>query len=138
MSVYQEARKTLITLRDFLRWAYSQFCQADIYSGHGYIDSWDEALALLAHTLHLPMPLEAHLLDAKLLDSEKQQFLQYIEHRACDRLPTAYITQQAIFAGLTFICDKRALIPRSPIAELIENQFHPWVNTEASMTILDM
>ena len=138
MSVYQEAAETLETIRDFLRWGYSQCQRHSIVCGHGYIDPWDEIVALLSFVLQLPVDMDERVLDARLLASEKQQLLILLEKRVIERIPVAYLTQQAWFAGLSFYIDERVLIPRSPIAELIENQCQPWIAAEKVSTILDM
>lgn len=127
----------LYTIRDFLRWAVSQFNEAGLFYGHGTDNSWDEALALILHSLHLPYDINPAVLDARLTLSEREKLSQLIQRRVQERIPTAYLTHEAWFAGLPFYVDERVLIPRSPIAELIENQFQPWL-TEPVDTILDL
>lgn len=128
----------LKTIRDYLRWATSRFNASGIYFGHGTDNAWDEAVALILHTLHLPLDTHPHILDARLTMAEREALHKMIERRAQDRIPLAYLTQEARFAQLSFYVDERVLIPRSPIAELIENHFQPWVDPDAVHNILDL
>lgn len=130
--------RELSTIRDFIRLAVSQFVQAQIYFGHGTDNAWDEAVYLILHTLHLPQNIDQTMLDAKLITSEKQAVLKIINRRIKERIPVAYLTREAWFAGLSFYVDERVLIPRSPMAELIQKQFAPWVNVEKVKRILDI
>ncbi len=128
----------LFTLRDFLRWAVSRFNEAGLCYGHGADSAWDEALALILATLHLPHDVDRSLLDARLTQAEREQLYKLIEQRISERVPVAYLTHQAWFAGLSFYVDERVLVPRSPIAELIENQFEPWIKPDKVHAILDL
>ncbi len=128
----------LSTLRDFLRWTISRFNEAGLFYGHGTDNAWDEALALILHTLHLPHDVNPLLLDAKLTQAERETLYQLIQRRINERIPLAYLTHEAWFAQLPFYVDERVLIPRSPIAELIETQFQPWINAESIHKILDL
>ncbi len=128
----------LITLRDFLRWTISRFNEAGLYYGHGTDNARDEAYALLLHSLHLPHTAPSDLLDAKLTPSEREKILALIEQRIHKRIPLPYLTHEAWFAGLSFYVDERVLIPRSPIAELIENAFEPWLAGKPLHRILDL
>src|SRR5437016_392354 len=107
----------LSTLRDFLRYATSSFNEAGLYYGHGTDNAWDEAIALILHTLHLPHTITTHALDAHLTQAEKEKLYQLLHRRIHERIPTPYLTHEAWFAGLSFYVDERVLIPRSPIAE---------------------
>ncbi len=128
----------LLTLRDFVRYAVSCFQEAGLYYGHGTDNAWDEASFLIWHTLHLPYQLNAEVLDARLLQREKEALLKLIQKRVKERLPLAYLTHEAWFAGLPFYVDERVLVPRSPIAELIENHFQPWLDGDKVNHILDL
>lgn len=128
----------LKTLRDFLRWAVSRFTEAAIFYGHGTNNAWDEALALILPTLHLPHDIDRTVLDARLTSLECDTICHLIHRRVQERIPVAYLTHEAWFAGDAFYVDERVLIPRSPFAELIENAFQPWIETEKIHTILDL
>lgn len=126
------------TLRDMLRWSLSQFYQANLYYGHGTDNAWDEALYLALSALHLPPDVNPAVLDARLLESERAAIVALVQKRTTERLPVAYLTQQAWFAGLPFYVDERVIIPRSPLAELIEKGFEPWVDAAAVTRVLDL
>jgi ribosomal protein L3 glutamine methyltransferase len=128
----------LNTIRDFLRYATSRFNAHALYYGHGTDNAWDEAVTLVLHTLHLPHDIHTQILDAHLLHEEKTNLIKLINERVEKRIPVPYLTNEAWFAGLSFYVDERVLIPRSPIAELIEKQFSPWVNADEVHHILDL
>lgn len=135
--LYREAQTSLNTVRDFLRWGASRFDEAGLFFGHGTDNAWDEAVALISQVLRLPQGVDALILDAALTPTEKAHVVAALRRRIDRREPTPYITGKAWFAGLPFTVDKRVLIPRSPIAELIHNGFHPWLVCEPRR-ILDM
>ncbi|HSW93674.1 MAG TPA: 50S ribosomal protein L3 N(5)-glutamine methyltransferase [Gammaproteobacteria bacterium] len=128
----------LVTLRDFLRWAISRFNEVGLFYGHGTDNAWDEAVALILHTLHLPPDIHLGMLDSRLTSPEREKIYQTIRRRVDERIPLAYLTHEAWFAGLPFYVDERVLIPRSPLAELIENQFQPWIDADSAHHILDL
>lgn len=128
----------LQTIRDFIRFATSRFNQAELYYGHGTDNAWDEAVALILHTLHLPHDINPMVLDANLTREERIALLELINKRVSQKIPVAYLTHEAWFAGLSFYVDERVLIPRSPIAELIENHFEPWILPSDVHDILDL
>lgn len=129
----------LLTLRDFLRYAISRFNEAGLFYGHGTENAPDEAIALIFHTLHLPHDSQSSLLlDARLTKTERDTLTLLIDRRVKERIPVPYLTHEAWFAGLSFYVDERVLIPRSPIAELIENQFQPWTDASQVHDILDL
>ena len=116
----------LLTIRDFLRFALSEFARHPIELGHGTDSLWDEALALVFGALALPPDGDERLLDAKLTSEERQLLSDLIDQRIHCRIPVPYLTKKAWYAGLPFIVDERVLIPRSPIFELIQADFNPW------------
>lgn len=128
----------LITVADFIRYAVSSFNQNGLYYGHGTDNAWDEAVALVLHTLFLPHNINPQLLHTHLTKPERVKLFELIHKRIHDRIPVPYLTNEAWFAQLSFYVDERVLIPRSPIAELIENHFKPWVDPEAVNHILDL
>jgi ribosomal protein L3 glutamine methyltransferase len=133
-----EAIETMDNIRDFIRWAITQFNQADLVYGHGTDNVWDEAVSLVLATLHLPPDIDANVLDAKLLLEEKKLIAERVQARVEKRIPVPYLVNEAWFAGLSFYVDERVIIPRSPIAELIEEEFSPWLETENVNNILDL
>lgn len=136
--LYNEAVLELRTTRDLLRWSVSRLRAAKLYYGHGTDNATDEAFALILHALHLPADAELEHLDTELSKEERQTIVDLIKQRIQQRLPAAYLSQEAWFAGLPFYVDQRVLIPRSPIAELIEQQFSPWIAAEQVTRILDL
>lgn len=135
---HSEVLTTLSTLRDYIRWAASRFTQAGISFGHGTVAALDEAVALVLHTLYQPYNLAEAYFDSVLTMNERQAVIDIIDRRINERIPAAYLTNEAIFAGLTFYVDERVLVPRSPIAELIEQRFSPWVDEGQVGRILDL
>jgi ribosomal protein L3 glutamine methyltransferase len=133
-----EILTTLTTLRDYIRWASSRFTEAEVSFGHGTTTALDEAAALVLHTIHQPYNLADTYLNSALTLSERQSVINMIDRRINERLPAAYLTHEAIFAGLSFYVDERVLVPRSPIAELIEQRFTPWVEEDQVVRILDL
>jgi ribosomal protein L3 glutamine methyltransferase len=98
----------------------------------------DEALNLVLHALHLDHDIPPWLLDGRLTDAEKRAVYELLSRRVSERKPYAYLTRQARFAGLDFYVDERVLVPRSPIAELIEKEFEPWIEAGAISRVLDL
>ena len=128
----------LHTIRDFLRYATSRFNEAGLHYGHGTDNAWDEAASLILHTLHLPHSIHPAALEAALVEAERHALMALIEKRISSRIPAAYLIHEAWFADLPFYVDERVLIPRSPMAELIENRFEPWVDPNNVNLILDL
>jgi ribosomal protein L3 glutamine methyltransferase len=133
-----EALTTLSTIRDYIRWAASRFTEAEVSFGHGTTTALDEAAALVLHTIHQPYNLSDAYLQSVLTLSERQAVIDIIDRRINERIPAAYLTHEAIFAGVSFYVDQRVLVPRSPIAELIEQRFSPWVEEDQVVRILDL
>ncbi len=128
----------LLTLRDWVRWGASLFNANALYFGHGTDNALDEALALVLHAVHLDHSLPASFLDARVTQTEAQRIAQLMKRRVDERVPLAYLTGHARFAGLDFIVTPDVLIPRSPIAELIEASFQPWINPDSIDSVLDL
>jgi ribosomal protein L3 glutamine methyltransferase len=128
----------LKTIRDFIRFAMSRFNAEGLYYGHGTDNAWDEAIALILHTLHLPHDINPTILDANLTQEERKKIYELIVERVEKRIPVPYLTHEAWFFGLPFYVDERVLIPRSPIAELIERHFQPWIDPDKVERILDL
>jgi len=138
VNLIDEAVVELETLRDMVRWGISQFYAADLFYGHGMDNAWDEAVYLALYALHLPPEAGSQIIDARLTGTERRKIARLMARRINERLPAAYLTNEAWFAGLKFYVDQRVLIPRSPMAELIEQQFSPWIATENVQHVLDL
>lgn len=129
----------LTTIRDLLRYAITRFNTANLFFGHGSNNAFDEAAYLILHTLKLPLDRLEPFLDAHLLPDEITSVLNVIERRASERVPAAYLTNEAWLGDYRFYVDERVIVPRSFIAELIPEQFSPWVDDpEAITNILEL
>ena len=118
---------TFGTVRDLLRYGVSRFSAAQLAFGHGSSNAYDEAAYLILHSLNLPLDLLDPFLDARLAPEEVDKVLAVIERRANDRVPAAYITQEAWMHGLRFYVDERVIVPRSFVGELLEDGLQPYV-----------
>ncbi len=128
----------LETIEDFIRWGASCFDAKGLFYGHGTDNALDESAALVFHALNLQYDLPAEYLQNRPTDQEKSAILQLFQQRIDQRQPAAYLTNKIYFAGLQFYVDENVLVPRSPIAELIENGFVPWIDPERVTRVLDM
>ena len=124
----------LLTLRDLLRFAVSRFNEAGLFFGHGSDNAWDEAVYLLLHTLHLPLDRLEPFLDARLTRAERDTVLDIVERRVSNRVPAAYLTHEAWLGEHRFYVDERVIVPRSFIAELLEEQLEPWLEDPYAVT----
>ncbi|MFC0444635.1 50S ribosomal protein L3 N(5)-glutamine methyltransferase [Pseudidiomarina halophila] len=127
----------LVSVEDYWRWGISSLQRADVFFGHGTDNAASETLVLLAHVVHLDIAQLDEFRGARLTLSEREAFVKLVQRRIEERKPAAYLTGEAWFAGLPFKVDERVLVPRSPIAELIEQEFQPWL-AEAPQHILDL
>jgi ribosomal protein L3 glutamine methyltransferase len=118
-SASSEAASQLSTIRDFLRWALSEFRAAKVVHGHGTTSATDEAAFLILEALHLPVDDINPWLDARLLDAEKNNLAKLIRTRIETRMPTAYLVKRAYIHGIPFFVDERVIVPRSYIGELM-------------------
>lgn len=138
MLKFEQIASELITIRDFIRWATSQFLKEKLFYGHGIADALSEAVYLVLYALYLPYNLDTDYFDTRLTTSEKKDIFNILIKRIEKRIPASYITHEAWFAGLSFYVDERVLIPRSSLAEIIEEELQPWVNPEKVERILDL
>ena len=138
MSESGDVMNELFTIRDLVRYGVTLFNGEGLYFGHGTDNALDESSALVLYALHLPHDLPGHFMDARLTEDEKSDIFDLFDRRVNERTPIAYLTRETWFANHKFYVDNRVLVPRSPIAELINNQFEPWVEAGNVETILDM
>jgi ribosomal protein L3 glutamine methyltransferase len=118
----------LLTIRDWIRYAVSQFEVSDIFYGHGADNSYDEAVWLIMSGLHLPMDTLENFLDARITQSEGKHLAHLIEQRVTKHTPTAYLLREAWLHDYKFYVDERVIIPRSFIAELLlDDSLSPWI-----------
>lgn len=136
-SAHPSGAGALRTIRDLVRWGASEFGRAKLHFGHGSDNALDEAFHLVTWALDLPHELPPQYFDARLTPRETAKVTRLLRERVRTRKPAAYLTGTAWFAGLPFEVDERVLIPRSPIAELIQGHFHPWLSA-TPRRILDL
>jgi len=128
---------SITNVGDVIQWGADQFESSDLCFGHGFDNAWDEAANLVLYVLSLPWDVDSDILYRELTETEKINIGDLYDRRIKEQIPSAYLVGEAWFAGLKFLVDSRVLVPRSPIAELIENQFTPWLS-QAPKTILDL
>ena len=128
----------LQTIVDLIRYGASRFNAAGLTFGHSFDNALDEATQLTLHALHLPHDIGPAYGQARVTLAEKEEVLGLFLRRIEERVPAAYLTGEAWFAGLSFKSDPRALVPRSPIAELIESGFEPWLGGREVRRALDL
>jgi ribosomal protein L3 glutamine methyltransferase len=121
------ATSELFTIRDWIRYAVSQFEASDVFYGHGTDNAYDEAVWLIMSGLHLPMDTLNNFLDARITADERIKLAHFIEQRITKHTPTAYLLKEAWLQGLKFYVDERVLIPRSFIAELLADGLSSWI-----------
>ncbi len=127
----------LRSIRDLIRWGVSRFHESEVYFGHGTDNAWDEARLLVLGGLHLPWNTAEQWLDCRLEQDEIASIRNLLLQRIEQRVPAAYLLGEAWFCGQPYCVDERVLVPRSPIAELIQQQFAPFLSAEPQR-ILDL
>jgi len=128
----------LQTVRDYIRYCYSTMMKQKVFLGHGHTSAIDEAKQLVLAALYLPWDADDIILDAALLPEEKERVLSFVSRRIDQREPLPYIINEAWFMQMPFYVDRRVLIPRSPIAQLIETEFSPFLRLGPVDRILDL
>lgn len=127
MMHYPRVTEELFTIRDWLRFTVSRFEEAGIFFGHGTDNAYDEAVWLVMGALHLPLDTLDNFLDASITESERRHLAHLIERRITERVPTAYLLREAWLRGYKFYVDERVIVPRSFIAELLDDGLSPWI-----------
>ena len=123
-----QAISSYATIQDWLRFSCSQMGEFDVFYGHGTDNVYDEAAYLISSILHLPLAGDLSIFASTALsDEEKTKLYNAVKARCVDRLPTPYISGKCLYASVEFKVNAFTLIPRSPIFELIEQQFQPWL-----------
>ncbi len=124
----------LVTVRDLIRYATSQFNRARLFFGHGTLDAYDEAVYLVLHTLHLPIDRLEPFFDACIPADERTEVLDIIHRRVEERIPAAYLTKEAWLGEFRFFVDERVIVPRSYFFELLREGFEPWIADPETIT----
>jgi ribosomal protein L3 glutamine methyltransferase len=120
-----------------------QYCSealenSDVFFGHGTDNAWDEAVQLVLSVADLPVDSDEDVLPQPVEEEAMARLHTLLERRIAEHVPLPYLLGRAWFAGLEFHCDPRAIIPRSPIAELILGGFLPWYSGPDPSRILDL
>jgi ribosomal protein L3 glutamine methyltransferase len=119
--------EALFTIRDWLRFSVSRLEQSGVFFGHGTDNAYDESVWLVMSALHLPLDTLDNFLDARITRDEAKHLAHLIERRVTERVPTAYLLREAWLKGFKFYVDERVIVPRSFIAELLEDGLAPWI-----------
>ncbi|HEY6599375.1 MAG TPA: 50S ribosomal protein L3 N(5)-glutamine methyltransferase, partial [Pseudomonadales bacterium] len=127
----------LVSVADYLRWMATCLSRSKVYYGHGTDNAWDEALALLCGRLGIASDELQFVLTARLTLTERKELVRLLERRIVHRIPVPYLVGEAWFAERRYLVEPGVIIPRSPIAELIEAEFAPWLGRSPAR-ILDL
>ena len=127
-----------LTIKQAIEWANNIMLQSDVYFGHGTDNAWDEAVWLVLFVLKRDVTQPIDDADSVLTIAEVNNLKTTVNKRIKDKLPLSYLINSAWFCGLEFYVDERVIVPRSPLAECIYNQFEPWINSEKITDVLDL
>ncbi len=126
------------TVGDAIEYCAQRLARSDATYGHGTDNPWDEAVQLVLHVANLPGGSSAQVASQSLTGAQQSHMLDLLKRRITQAIPLPYLLGRAWFAGLEFLCDERALVPRSPIAELVRNDFQPWYAGPPPTHLLDL
>ncbi len=126
------------TAENWLEYCAGEMTRAGLFFGHGTDNAHDEAAWMLLHVLGVPLDGSFEQWDILLSDVQQKNLKQLLARRINERCPLAYLTGEARFCGLGFSVTPDVLIPRSPLAELISEQFSPWLDLSEGGKVLDM
>lgn len=126
------------TIQGWVDWADQEFTDAGLFYGHGTDNPIDESLYLISHALKTDFELTGFDPKETLTEENNRLIHELLTQRISTKKPAAYLVKEAWFCGLPFYVDERVLVPRSPIAELIEDEFQPWIARENIHSILEI
>ncbi|MEM8942112.1 MAG: 50S ribosomal protein L3 N(5)-glutamine methyltransferase [Pseudomonadota bacterium] len=127
-----------ITVGAALDSIHNLFENDELFFGHGTDNAWDESVALVLHAAGLAADAGDEVLEIELRPDQWARIQELAKRRAEERIPLPYLLGRAWFAGLPFLCDSRAIVPRSPLAEVITHEFKPWWGGESLTSVLDL
>ena len=128
----------LLTVREHIARGTRRLQRAPLHFGHGTDNALDDAAALVWHAMRLPQPVRAEHYARRVTARAAAVIDILLQRRIDERLPAVYLTGKTWFAGMPFKIDARALVPRSPLAELIEQRFAPWIDAARVHNVLDV
>jgi ribosomal protein L3 glutamine methyltransferase len=126
------------TVGEALKYCAEALEQSDVFFGHGTDNAWDESVQLVLSVADIPLDADDGVLPHRLNAEQLEQIERLLQQRIRDHVPLPYLLGRAWFAGLEFLCDRRAIIPRSPLAELILNDYQPWYAGPEPRRLLDL
>ena len=126
------------TIGDAIHRCHELLAASDAFYGHGTDNPWDESVQMVLSVLGLPPDADEGVLPQVLGEQDRLAILGLLRRRLDEHVPLPYLLGRAWFAGLEFNCDRRAIIPRSPIAQLILEDFAPWYTGPAPTRVLDL
>lgn len=138
MSPEQPMAAQPTTIRAWVNFAETEFSKANLFYGHGTANATDEAVYLISHALKTDFALTGFDPDETLNAENNKHIYELITKRVSTKKPAAYLVNEAWFCGLPFYVDERVLVPRSPIAELIHDEFQPWIARDKIKSILEI
>ena len=131
-------RTRALTVRALIGRTARSLSRARVFFGHGTDNAWDEAAALVLHALALSSARGASVFARRVGAGGEARVRELLTRRISERIPLPYLTGVGWFAGIPFYVDQRVLIPRSPLAELIERRFAPWIDAARVTRVLDV
>ena len=134
----KEVLSQLVTVADYIRYINTVFSESDIFLGHGTACFWDEAVFAVAGALNIPFEKLDFCKDCVVTEAEAARLADIVQQRVVEHKPLAYLLNKIWFCGLEFYVDERVIIPRSPLAETINNQFAGVLKPERVQRVLDL
>ncbi len=128
----------MINVGEALEYCTAELERSRVFFGHGADSAWDEAVQLVLTVVDLPLSADERVLSHPVSRQQRDRLNALLTQRIDQRIPMAYLLGRAWFAGLELRCDERAIIPRSPIGELIVEGFAPWYSGPAVASVLDL
>ena len=114
------------------------FNENNIFFGHGTDNALDEAAELVTFILNINFSSSDDISKRVITNHQWEEINKLALRRIETRKPLPYLTNQAYFCHEKFYVDERVLIPRSPISEMIQNYFKPWLNNKTAERILEI
>lgn len=126
------------TVGQVIQHCFDALSESEVFFGHGTDNPWDEAVQLVLAVVDLPVDADDGVLPHPVSSNQLAQIESLLRRRIDERTPLPYLLGRAWFAGLEFASDERAIIPRSPIGELILHDYQPWYAGPAPRRVLDL